>query len=155
MRKIEQYTVKEGRTPLSGAELTQRFLDIDGRLHQLEELTISWKQAVVEVQNYGLERINNTIQPVLDQANILMAEAQTKLAAIKGQWQGIVDEWDELADRLTAIHEEIDAALAEAVTLTSDQTIEGKKTFSTPPVTVAPTAQDNVARWQDTLPAQL
>ena len=169
MRKIEQYSVLEGKTPLSGPELSRRFLDIDGRLHLLEELKVSWEQAVVEVQNHGLERINGVIEPLLDLANDLVVQIQQELGSVQQEWdQTIAQEWQDILDgwagvqgtldgmqsSLDGLEAAIDAALAESVTLSGVQSIDGEKTFSTPPVTAAPTAQDHVARWQDTLPAQ-
>ena len=68
MRKFLEYAVTEGKTVLSGPELTRRFSDIDGRLHVLEELKVGWEAAVLQVQNHGLARINNVLQPILDQA---------------------------------------------------------------------------------------
>jgi hypothetical protein len=113
VRKIEQYNIKDGKTPLNAEELSFRFLDIDGRLHQLELLKISWEQAVVEIQNHGLERINNTVQPVLDAASALVDEAQAEIDAIHTQWQTILDEWDGVADTLAAMQASLDSMQAE------------------------------------------
>lgn len=127
MRKIEQYRVQEGVTPLSGSELSERFLDIDGRLHQLELLEISWQQAVVEVQNHGLERINSVIEPLLDQARDLVDLVQQDLDAITTQWQAIVDGWagiqgtiDGLNADITTLQTDLTSTNAEVATAKSD-----------------------------------
>jgi hypothetical protein len=108
MRKFLEYAVTEGKTVLSGPELTRRFSDIDGRLHVLEELKVGWEAAVLQVQNHGLERINNVLQPLLDQARAeidavsatlveILATWQGDRAAILTGWQAVQDGWADLA----------------------------------------------------------
>ena len=112
MRKIEQYSVLEGKTPLSGPELSRRFLDIDGRLHLLEELKVSWEQAMVEVQNHGLERINGVIEPVLDQANGILGQIQQELTSVQQEWdqtsQTIAQEWQDVLDGWAGVQGTLD-----------------------------------------------
>jgi hypothetical protein len=133
VRKIEQYRVQEGVTPLSGSELSERFLDIDGRLHQLELLDISWQQAVAEIQNHGLERINGVIEPVLDQANYILGLIQQEFTtvqtawsqtsqAIAQEWQDILDGWAGVQNTLDGMQTEIDGAQAAAQSYTDNKT---------------------------------
>ena len=82
MLKHLQYHFREGVTPLSALELNKRFRDIDGRLHALEGMVVSWQAAVTEIQTHGLERINSVLQPVLDQANQLVGDARSEILAI-------------------------------------------------------------------------
>jgi hypothetical protein len=120
VRKIEQYNIKDGKTPLNAEELSFRFLDIDGRLHQLELLKISWEQAVVEIQNHGLERINNTVQPVLDAASALVDEAQADLDAMSGQWQAIQDAWAAMSGTISGMGDDIAALQSDVAALQAD-----------------------------------
>jgi len=117
VRKLEQYRVKDGKTPLSGAELSWRFFDIDGRLHQLELLKISWQEAVAEVQNHGLERINTVIQPILEQASILVADAQDDLTDIASQWQTILDGWAGMSGTIGTMDASISAVQSDVAAL--------------------------------------
>lgn len=120
MRKIEQYSVQEGVTPLSGPELSERFLDIDGRLHLLEELKVSWEQAVLEVQNHGLERINGVIEPLLDQARDLVDLVQDQLDGITVQWQDILDGWASVQGTLDGMSTDISDLQTEVTDTKSD-----------------------------------
>lgn len=115
MRKLEQYRVREGITPLSGPELSRRFFDIDGRLHQLEQLKVSWAEAVAEVQEHGLERINSVIQPMLDQAQALVDGLQQDIDDITAEWQGIQDGWAAMQaamNELSTAQHDLEASLA-------------------------------------------
>jgi len=118
MRRFLSYVFTDGKTPLSGHELTRRFTDIDGRLHALEELTVSWEEAVAEVQNHGLVRINTVIQPVLDQARALIEQVEQDITGIEAQWQAIVDAWagmQAVVDGLGADVDAVETGLAQAV----------------------------------------
>ena len=75
---LEKYTWTDGQTDLSAAELNPRFYAIIRRLHALEQLSIDWDEAISEVQNYGLERINNAVLPLIE-------SLQTDLAALVAQ----------------------------------------------------------------------
>jgi hypothetical protein len=120
VRKLEQYRIKDGKTPLNAEQLNFRILDIDGRLHALELLKVSWEQAVAEVQNYGLARINETLLPVLDQASALVADGQADLDGMNAQWQAILDEWDGIQGTLNGLQAGIDANAAAIATLQTD-----------------------------------
>ena len=120
MLKHLQYHFQEGVTPLSAAEFNRRFRDLDGRLHALEEMTLSWEEAVRKVQDYGLERINNVLQPVLAQADQQVAEARNQiqavrdeLARIQADWQAIQEGWNGMQDALDQLRAEIDAEATE------------------------------------------
>jgi hypothetical protein len=117
MRKLEQYRVKDGKTSLSAEELNFRFFDLDGRLHQLELLKVSWQEAVAEVQNHGLERINSVIQPILDQAGALVATAQDDLTDIASQWQTILDGWAGMSGTIGTMDASISAVQSDVAAL--------------------------------------
>lgn len=63
---LEKYAMREGVTPLSAGELNQRFYAVVRRLHELELLRMDWVDAVTQVQNHGLERINDAVAPLLE-----------------------------------------------------------------------------------------
>ena len=144
MRKIEQYSVLEGKTPLSGPELSRRFLDIDGRLHLLEELKVSWEQAVVEVQNHGLERINGVIEPLLDLANDLVVQIQQELVSVQQEWdQTIAQEWQNILDGWAGVQGTLDGMQSSIDTISSD--VASNQDAITAVVPVAPIILFN---WQ-------
>lgn len=138
MRQHERYRFREGYTPLSAQELNDRFFALDGRLHQLELLNISWQQAVAEIQNHGLERINGVIQPLLDQANDILGLIQQEFDFVKTEWDqtsdtiaqewhGILDGWAGVRGELDAMQADIDGSQDEAKSYTDAQTIFTKR----------------------------
>lgn len=119
MRKFLEYAVIEGKTFLSGPELTRRFSDIDGRLHVLEELKVGWEAAVLQVQNHGLERINNVLQPILDQARAEIDAVHATLVEILATWQGdhaaILTGWQTVQDGWAVLAGDFAALQAQAI----------------------------------------
>lgn len=110
----EKYRFQEGKTPLSAAELNGRVLDIDRRIHALEVQKASVEAAITQIQNLGLARINDVIQPVLTAANQILAAATAELAviqegwadekaAIDAQWADIQAEWAAMGARLSTV----------------------------------------------------
>lgn len=63
---LEKYTWKDGKTNVSAEELNKRFYALVRRLHALESLSVDWASAIAQVQNHGLERINNAVVPLID-----------------------------------------------------------------------------------------
>jgi hypothetical protein len=82
MLQAEQLKIREGKTPLSGGELTKRFLMLDQRLHALELLKVSWEEAVTEVNNYGLSKINDLVHPLID-------DVKADLDLLKADWAAL------------------------------------------------------------------
>jgi len=103
---LEKYTMTDGKTALSSAEFNARFYPIVRRLHVLEDLSISWSAAITSVQNYGLARINDAVQPLIDGLKgdlvNLIAQGKTDLASQSAA----------VADMLTTTETRIDADLA-------------------------------------------
>ena len=93
MRKFEQYRFRDNDI-LTARVLNQRFEDIDLRIHNLEELKVSWEEAVREIQNYGLLRINEAVSPLINdlqtQADSLVNQLQTELDSLN-TWKADVD----------------------------------------------------------------
>ena len=76
-------------TPLSADEFNLRFYDIDARIHELEQLQVSWETAVVDIQNYGLARVNEVVDPFVAQAEQMLADTQAELEALQAEWAGL------------------------------------------------------------------
>lgn len=117
----EKYRIKEGTTPLSAPELNARFFDIDRRIHALEVQKASVEAAIVEIQNLGLTRINDVIEPVLEAANQILSDATSALAqiqadwsalnaAIDNEWAGIQDGWTAIDGRVSSLENGLDEA---------------------------------------------
>lgn len=96
---LETYKLTDGQTPLSAETFNPRFYAIVRRLHALETVVIDWNAAVSQVQNYGLQRINESIKPLLD--------------SLKADLQALIDQGE------AALHEQdaaVTAKLAEVDT---------------------------------------
>ena len=83
------YNFIDNITPLSAAEFNLRFYDIDARIHELEQLQVSWETAVVDIQNYGLARVNEVVDPFVAQAEQMLADTQAELEALQAEWAGL------------------------------------------------------------------
>ena len=81
--RFERYRVKDGVTPLGERFLNPVFQDIDLRLAGLEELRLSWEEAVRAVSEFGLVRINDVLGPAFADVTDTAAEIEAKrLAAV-------------------------------------------------------------------------
>lgn len=89
--KYLQYLGRDGVTAAGEDYFNPIWRDIDGRLDVLERLQISWESAVADLRQFGLERIDATLQPILDQITAAAEEA----IAIIGQTANLVtdSEW--------------------------------------------------------------
>lgn len=81
MLKQLSYRLRDG-DPWDERTANSRFLDIDLRLHTLEEAKISWEQAVADLLNVGLERINSALSP-------LYVEFNSRLEAITSDLENL------------------------------------------------------------------
>jgi hypothetical protein len=66
---LEKFTFVDGQTVLSSATFNARFYALVRRMDALERLRIDWETSVAAVQNHGLARINESVQPLLDALN--------------------------------------------------------------------------------------
>jgi septal ring factor EnvC (AmiA/AmiB activator) len=82
---IEEFTMTDGKTSLSAAELNARWYAIVRRLHTLELLSLDWATAISELRNYGLARINDAVLPLINSLKTdltdLIAQGQADLAS--------------------------------------------------------------------------
>ena len=81
-----QYRIKDGETDLNADTFNSRFYDIDSRLHALETVSITWQDAVSELQQFGLARINGALSPVLEQAQDMVSALQEQQEAWQAWW---------------------------------------------------------------------
>ncbi len=103
MIKRHQYHITDGKSPLSGKDtFNPIFTDLDVRLHKLEQLAVSWEHAVSELQNFGLERINKALVPLLEETRILMDELHRQHSEIRAQH---TDLQEQMEDRIRAVDE--------------------------------------------------
>jgi len=110
---LEKYAMTDGKTALSAAELNARFYAIVRRLHALEQLSIDWASAIAEVQNYGLARINDAVQPLIDGLKTdltnLIAQGTADLAS---QSAAVAAKLTDVDTRMAAVESIINAAAA-------------------------------------------
>lgn len=110
---LEKYTWTDGQTDLSAAELNARFYAIIRRLHALEQLSIDWTAAISSVQNYGLARINDAVQPLIDGLKVdltnLIAQGKVDLASQSAAVDAALADVD---TRMAAVEATITAATA-------------------------------------------
>ncbi len=109
-RKLELYRFRDGITPLSEAELNKRFFDIDARIHTLEEVKISWDEAVSVVNNEAIKRINEVLQPAVD-------DVEQRLQAIDDEWAQKKADYDA---QMAQIQSDFDAIQQDYATIQQD-----------------------------------
>ncbi len=78
-RKYLQYAFSAGKTPLSAKTFNDRFGDIDLRLDALEKIKVDWENAVLQLLQNGLAKINESLLPVITQAQEILASAEMQL----------------------------------------------------------------------------
>ncbi len=105
------YLMRDNQTDLDEKYFNTVFQDMDARLDKLERLQISWEEAVRVLQEFGLERIDNSIIPVLQAAQAALVEAQGMVAELQQQIED-VDVQGQLDTALAAQNAEVAAALA-------------------------------------------
>jgi len=114
---LEKYTWTDGQTALSAAELNARFYAIVRRLHALEQLSIDWSSSISEVQNYGLARINDAVQPLIDGLKVdltnLIAQGTADLAS---QSAAVDAKLTDVDTRMASVESIINAAAANLAT---------------------------------------
>lgn len=95
--KRDAYRFKDGVTGLSADTFNQIFYDLDARLHSLELLGVTWKDAVAELQQYGLARINGALAPVLE-------DLVNRVDVLKSEHTSFVEWWASVKENVQDIH---------------------------------------------------
>ncbi|QJT10221.1 phage tail protein [Oceanidesulfovibrio marinus] len=94
----ENFKIEDGKTPLNAETFNDRFYQLVRRLHALEQLKVTWDKVVAETTNYGLTRINEAVQPLVDG---LAADMQ----ALLDEGQAVIDAVSVHADRQDNPHQ--------------------------------------------------
>jgi hypothetical protein len=83
MVKFELYRMVDNKTPLSEIYFNFVFKDIDARIDTLENLKVSWEDAVRQITDFGLERINEVLGPSFDFLNQKKTDADDLVEQIE------------------------------------------------------------------------
>lgn len=99
-RKFEKYRVKDLRTRLGADFFNMVFGDIDLRVADLEDLKVTWEQAVSAITTLGLVRINEALSPAFVEveskraaATAALAELQAAIDTFEGDADGEIAAW--------------------------------------------------------------
>ncbi|PIQ23518.1 hypothetical protein COW36_08960 [bacterium (Candidatus Blackallbacteria) CG17_big_fil_post_rev_8_21_14_2_50_48_46] len=75
--EYQRYQMQDGKTRLGQEYFNPVWQALDARLDRLEQVRLDWESAVADIQQFGLERIDATIAPILAEAQALLVEIQT------------------------------------------------------------------------------
>lgn len=78
-----RYQMQDGKTRLGQEYFNPVLQSLDSRLDRLEQLRLDWSTAIQEIQEFGLDRIDSSIAPVLDEAQAALAESQAILTDLQ------------------------------------------------------------------------
>ncbi|MDO5674774.1 MAG: hypothetical protein Q4G66_07660 [bacterium] len=110
--KRDAYRFKDGVTDLSADTFNQIFADLDARLHSLEQLGVTWKDAVSELQQFGLARINGALAPILE-------DMVGSVELLKAERVSFVEWWESVKEEVQNIHAASVAMQAALVEITA------------------------------------
>ncbi|MBF2054696.1 MAG: hypothetical protein IGS03_14720 [Candidatus Sericytochromatia bacterium] len=113
--KFPQYLMRDGVTRLGEDYFNPVWRDLDGRLDTLEKLKISWQTAVSEIQQFGIQRIDTVLAPVIEDITTTLASANAAAAEL----QQIIEDAD--------IQTQLDAAFDDQNNLVNEALDEVKK----------------------------
>lgn len=107
--RFDAYRMTDGKTPLSARYFNPVWQDLDLRLVELEALRVGWLEAVSQVSNLGLARINELVGAPMETVDAAMATLQQALAELPD-----VVLAGELQPQIAALQQQI-AALQQAM----------------------------------------
>ena len=107
--RFDAYRMTDGKTPLSARYFNPVWQDLDLRLVELEALRVGWLEAVSQVSNLGLARINELVGAPMATVNEAIATLQQSLAELPD-----VVLAGELQPQIAALQQQI-AALQQAM----------------------------------------
>lgn len=81
--RFEAYRMRDGKTPLAEGYFNPIWQDVDLRLAALEALKSGWEAIAQQGVDYGVERINAALTPVIDQLDADLAAADAAAAQIQ------------------------------------------------------------------------
>lgn len=80
--RFDAYRMTDGKTPLAARYFNPVWQDLDLRLVELEALRVGWLEAVSQVSNLGLARINELVGAPMTTVNEAIATLQQSLAEL-------------------------------------------------------------------------
>ena len=80
--RFDAYRMTDGKTPLAARYFNPVWQDLDLRLVELEALRVGWLEAVSQVSNLGLARINELVGAPMVTVNEAIATLQQSLAEL-------------------------------------------------------------------------
>lgn len=116
--RFEKYRVKDGLTKLGEAYFNPVFGDIDLRLVSLEQVKITWEDAVDALTQYGLARINDALLPALDNMAVIVDE---KSAEIEAKRLAAIAAVEELQLSIDTLQASADADIAAWIAVKQDE----------------------------------
>lgn len=108
--KYPQYAGRNGVSNLDQKYFNPIWQDIDRRIDALEKAKISWEAAVAELTEFGLERIDTTLTPILDAATDALNAAEADALALQ-QLIADADVQAQLDAALTAQNAQVESDL--------------------------------------------
>jgi hypothetical protein len=79
--RFDAYRFRAGITKLSAEEFNARWRDIDARIGQLESISSTLESSITQLTDLGIERLEQTVIPVVESATQLIEDASTLLEA--------------------------------------------------------------------------
>ena len=107
--RFDAYRMTDGKTPLAARYFNPVWQDLDLRLVELEALRVGWLDAVSQVSNLGIARINEVLGGPMEKVDAAMATLQQALAELPD-----VVLAGELQPQIAALQQQI-AALQQAM----------------------------------------
>jgi methyl-accepting chemotaxis protein len=78
-----RYEMRDGKTRLGQEYFNPVFKDLDTRLDTLEKMKWAVDDAIQQLQEFGLDRIDATVAPVLAEAQAMLTESQAILTDLQ------------------------------------------------------------------------
>ena len=79
--RFEAYRMRDGKTPLSASYFNAIWQDIDSRIGQIESLSAETEAAVNQLTELGIDRLEQIVIPLAEEAQGLIDSAVALLAA--------------------------------------------------------------------------
>jgi len=80
--RFDAYRFRANKTPLSADVFNARWSDIDSRIGQLETISSQLESSINQLTELGIERLEESVLPVVEDAAQLIADAQAELEAL-------------------------------------------------------------------------
>ena len=78
--RFDSYRMSDGKTPLAGSYFNPIWLDLDSRLGTVEQTAVALEATLESITNFGINRLEAAVLPLIEQARALITEAQGLIA---------------------------------------------------------------------------